>query len=689
MAVETSQTNDAVKQTDTAGTKFTPTNLTASPPLIQRPNETWTTVLSSPCPFPPEIFHTIMQNLIKNPNITSSHLFRADIYYDSGATQPPSFDAGEQNDDKSFTRHLQPQYRPHSSGLNGVDGYEVTRTLVRELIPRNPLLDPPLLQTCHYLQKSDKHREWNTVLYVPHIDSGESMPFYHPAVAKVAFTHTWPLPSTPPKGKGEEEDSEPAGSISISYSLFKEDTQVSTKLERTALRLLQTLHKHGKGQLAGYEKRVHLDQVIPQKRYQDRYTKLKARFGRQLSEQWVEVTDPGKHVFEDLGIAAFLIELWGDMFDISEQGKDGEVGGATASGSKTEGKSPFPGFVDIGCGNGLLVHILLASGYKGWGFDARRRKTWSTLPATTQAALHQRLLVPEIFLPETSKDQENKPPLEPPQNEKEEEESQQQEKSWHTGLFTPGTFIISNHADELTAWTPLLAYLNQAPFLAIPCCSHDLSGARFRAPPTTKRARTQQKQHQNQSQQHQHQQNQNQNHSQNQDQNQAPPHLPQQHPPPPTTKTPSNPSPSPSPTTTKAPHGTHGPHVPQSPETGSLLRTTQQKSQPSAYATLCSYISSLTSELGYEAQREVLRIPSTRNVGVIGRERGCLGASGVGGGEGNREGIREGFREEEREERKRVILELVEREMGRSVEEVGGKWIERVQMLGRKPGCGH
>lgn len=35
----------------------------------------------------------------------------------------------------------------------------------------------------------------------------------------------------------------------------------------------------------------------------------------------------------------------------------------------------------------------------------------------------------------------------------------------------PGTFIIANHADELSPWTPVLATLtNASGFLSIPCC---------------------------------------------------------------------------------------------------------------------------------------------------------------------------------------------------------------------------
>ena len=57
---------------------------------------------------------------------------------------------------------------------------------------------------------------------------------------------------------------------------------------------------------------------------------------------------------------------------------------------------------------------------------------------------------------------------------------------FHSGIFKAGTFIVSNHADELTPWTPILAALSNPieplPWLAIPCCSHALSGARHRYP---------------------------------------------------------------------------------------------------------------------------------------------------------------------------------------------------------------
>lgn len=42
-----------------------------------------------------------------------------------------------------------------------------------------------------------------------------------------------------------------------------------------------------------------------------------------------------------------------------------------------------PSFVDMGCGNGLLVHILNSEGYNGVGLDVRSRKMWAQYPQST------------------------------------------------------------------------------------------------------------------------------------------------------------------------------------------------------------------------------------------------------------------------------------------------------------------
>ncbi|KAF1827696.1 DUF1613-domain-containing protein [Dissoconium aciculare CBS 342.82] len=408
-------------------------------PGVVFPDDLWHCSLQCRCTFTSDVFTTVMLNLIKNPNITSSHLFRADILYDSDSESVPSGDPALH----------QVEYQPIDAQWQG---FEKTRTIVRRLIPRNPQLDKSLVQTCHFFRNQELDlndrdhgaKESLLILYVPHVQSAEEMPFYHPAVSQLAFLFEHAtLPSL---------NQPQSGTITILYRLFP-NSILDNKLSRTALRLLQIIYKHGQGILAGYEKRVHLDQLIPQKKYQDTYTRLKMKYGKQLAEQWVEVTDPGKHVFEDIAIAAYLIELWSDMY--STPGQLGSAEGGSTS------KPVFPGFVDIGCGNGILVHILLSEGYAGCGFDARERKTWTIFPKSTREKLERRILVPDVF---------------------QKTNHQEGDESWHTGMFHNGEFIISNHADELTPWTPLLAFLSGSAFVAIPCCSHDLSGARFRAP---------------------------------------------------------------------------------------------------------------------------------------------------------------------------------------------------------------
>jgi len=66
-------------------------------------------------------------------------------------------------------------------------------------------------------------------------------------------------------------------------------------------------------------------------------------------------------VYEDLAIASYLLCLWDCI--------PGEKG---------------PSFVDLGCGNGLLVHVLNEEGCRGLGLDVRSRKIWSLYPESTK-----------------------------------------------------------------------------------------------------------------------------------------------------------------------------------------------------------------------------------------------------------------------------------------------------------------
>jgi tRNASer (uridine44-2'-O)-methyltransferase len=338
---------------------------------------------------------------------------------------------------------------------------------------------------------------------------------------------------------------------------------------------------------------------------------LKTKYAKKVITDWVEVTDPAKHVFEDLGIAAFMIELWSDMYGV-------EADRADQNGSESNENQKFPGFVDVGCGNGLLVHILVSEGYEGWGFDARRRKSWAIFPANVQAKLKELILVPEIYRKSSSADNLDS-------------QNTNGIDGYHNGSFPNGTFIISNHADELTPWTPLLAYLSNCPFIAIPCCSHNLTGARCRFyVHSTQNENTG---------------------SAQKEKAKEPMEV-------------ANSTEAALINTTLS-KNTTGP----GPSTGSLARPKQaQVKAPSAYAGLTAYIAKLTEELGFKTEKEVLRIPSTRNLAVVGRW----------------EIMNNGTREEKTE----VVTKIIQREIG-DLDKSGREWVEYAEKLRKGKGSGH
>ncbi|KAL5273833.1 TRMT44 family protein [Megaselia abdita] len=168
------------------------------------------------------------------------------------------------------------------------------------------------------------------------------------------------------------------------------------------------------------QKHVKSLNLIDSEAYNELYSQFKLKYSSNLMEIWPECTDPLKFIYEDLAIAAYLIVLW-----------------------KTTESSP-EAFADLGCGNGLLVYILSEEGYKGYGFDIRKRKIWDLYPKTT--ILFEQTISPTNFkLPE--------------------------DVDW----------IIGNHSDELSAWIPALAakHSYRMKYFLLPCCAYEFSGAKF------------------------------------------------------------------------------------------------------------------------------------------------------------------------------------------------------------------
>jgi len=133
------------------------------------------------------------------------------------------------------------------------------------------------------------------------------------------------------------------------------DAQRLIPVSQFYYRLLSKWAKnHRKG---GYEKRVIHDKIVSLDDFTSTYRRLKEKYGYWV-DIWEEKTDPKKYVYEDIGIAAFLIALFEDeqkKFNLSQK----------------------QSFVDLGCGNGFLVYLLCMEGYPGRGIDIQKRKVIS------------------------------------------------------------------------------------------------------------------------------------------------------------------------------------------------------------------------------------------------------------------------------------------------------------------------
>ncbi|KAI5778696.1 hypothetical protein EDC01DRAFT_712265 [Geopyxis carbonaria] len=484
--------------------------------LLNGQHTVWHAALTHHFPHAPSSFLDALYRMFLHPEHSSSWILRADILYDS---QNPTA--------ASPTSHTDPTpAEPYADVDISVPGFTATRTLVRRFAPRNPQRDAEATQTAVFLSATDPDpaagiRE--LVVLLAHERAAEDVPYYLPCVAATAFllspaavststVSTSPISSASLSNAETPAADTPASAanytITLLYAPFP-TAPITPRLSRTALHLLTRASKLAHGVETGYTKRVYHDLLVAREVFQTRYVAMRARHAPRLVAGWREKTDPGKHVFEDILIAAFLCCLWEDMYGSAKEG--------------------WVGFVDIGCGNGVLVDILVREGWTGRGFDARERKSWSGFEEGTRAVLEERILVPWLLPGESdTPDPEN---------------TTTGTGAWlHDGRFPAGTFIISNHADELTPWTPLLAAASNCSFLAIPCCSHDLSGARKRFPPPK----------------------------------------------------------------------------PLGGETGDLRNVNASRS---TYASLCAYVERLAREVGWVVEREVLRIPSTRNMGILGRRR--------------------------------------------------------------------
>nr|XP_040036582.1 probable tRNA (uracil-O(2)-)-methyltransferase [Gasterosteus aculeatus aculeatus] len=158
--------------------------------------------------------------------------------------------------------------------------------------------------------------------------------------------------------------------------------------------------------------------LLPVEKYSVMYQQLKEKY-KAMVKIWPEVTDPEKFVYEDVAIATYLLVLWAEE-------------------RAEKGLTSRQSFVDLGCGNGLLVHILAGEGHPGRGIDVRRRKIWDMYGP--QTLLEEKAITPsERF------------------------------------LFPGADWLIGNHSDELTPWIPVIAARSSysCRYFVLPCCFFD------------------------------------------------------------------------------------------------------------------------------------------------------------------------------------------------------------------------
>jgi len=200
---------------------------------------------------PPRQFEVAILQLVHHPEYNSTLILRSEVLYEHETDLP--------------------------AAVPSITGATAIRTIHRKLLARRPGRDAPLEQYCTFYATKDIV---DTLVLTPIVPPSGSLPYYHPAVHHLRFQYldqgtleiaVDPLPGTP--------------------------TDLNSRLYRTCLALLETVHRYGWGALGNYKKRVIHDCLVPRETYQDYYLEMRERH-KHLVDTWREATDPYKHVFE-------------------------------------------------------------------------------------------------------------------------------------------------------------------------------------------------------------------------------------------------------------------------------------------------------------------------------------------------------------------------------------------------------
>jgi len=161
----------------------------------------WQYIICNPATYSPEIFAQVAIQLIHHPERNSKNIRRADILSDT-------------DDNPDFPSEI----------VDELYGVVCTRSIRRRLMPRNPNLDPSLEQTCRIYAADGE--QWSTlVTYHCHYNEAVGVPYYVPDVLGIAFElHE--------------------GNISLAYLLLPDKPCMDERLQRVAINLLRTIHRH-------------------------------------------------------------------------------------------------------------------------------------------------------------------------------------------------------------------------------------------------------------------------------------------------------------------------------------------------------------------------------------------------------------------------------------------------------------
>jgi len=138
------------------------------------------------------------------------------------------------------------------------------------------------------------HQEASILILTPLLDQNGTLPYYHPQVFHIAFHYLHP-PASDPRGGTNAGSSARLQVEVVAFPGVPLDP--NSRIYRTCLALLETLHRYGWGAMTSYKKRVNHDCIVPREEYQDLYLLMRERH-KHLVGTWQESTDPLKHVFE-------------------------------------------------------------------------------------------------------------------------------------------------------------------------------------------------------------------------------------------------------------------------------------------------------------------------------------------------------------------------------------------------------